>query len=205
MIEVVNDSPTKTEEILKVPIHLVYEKIDGMPLLYKDFRDVLNNQKQAEEIMGSSSLQSIIVYIIGLFVGSKINRKKYYVASNEAGLRIDKDTTFANDIAIFERATTPLTHKYFRVPPKIALEIDIKIDLTETAWNGDMEYMFAKAKKMIAFGTEKVIWISTITKKIMIITSHKHWSIVDFDEDIHILDDCVLNLAQLLQDEDIEF
>lgn len=62
--------------------------MNGKPLPYKGYLDVLSGKKKFEEIMESSSLQSIIVYIIGLFIGNNINRKKYHIASNEAGLHI---------------------------------------------------------------------------------------------------------------------
>lgn len=192
-------------KIRKIPPYLVYEEMNGKPLPYKGYLDVLSGKKKFEEIMGSSSLQSIIIYIIGLYIGNNINRKKYYVGSNEAGLHIGHGENLANDIAIYERANTVLDDKYFIKAPKIVIEIDIKIDLSETEWTNEWDYVIEKSNKMIDFGTEKVIWITTKSKKIFVGSPTERWYMVDFDEDIPLFDGVVLNLAQLLTDEDIVF
>lgn len=162
-----------------IPSNLIYEEMNGKPLYYKGFRDVLSKNKTIEEIIGSSSLQSIIVYIIGLFIGNNINRKKYYIGSNEAGLHIGKGENLANDIAIYEREHTILNDKYFETAPKIIFEIDIKIDLSTTEWTNEWGYMIEKSQKMLDFGTEKVIWITTKSKKYLSVAPPKDgiWSI----------------------------
>ena len=192
-------------KIRKIPSYLVYEEMNGKPLPYKGYLDVLSGKKKFEEIMGSSSLQSIIVYIIGLYIGNKINRKKYYVGSNEAGLHIGVGENLANDIAIYERENTILDDKYFTRAPKIVVEIDIKIDLSDTEWTNEWDYVIEKSKKMLDFGTEKVIWITTKSKKIFVSSSTERWYMVNFDEDIPLFDNVTLNLAQILVDEDIVF
>lgn len=58
---------------------------------------------------------------------------------------------------------------------------------------------------MLDFGTEKVIWITTKSKKIFVSSSTERWYMVDFNEDIPLFDNVCLNLAKILQDEDIEF
>lgn len=39
---------------------LVYEVLDGRPLYYRGYEDVLSGKKSPEEIMGSSSLQWVL-------------------------------------------------------------------------------------------------------------------------------------------------
>jgi Uma2 family endonuclease len=192
-------------KIRKIPSYLVYEEMNGKPLPYKGYLDVLSGKKKIEEIMGSSSLQSIIVYIIGLYIGNNINRKKYHIASNEAGLHIALGENLANDLAIYERENTVLDDKYFTKAPKIVIEIDIKIDLNESEWTNEWDYVIEKSNKMLDFGTEKVIWITTKSKKIFVSSSTERWYMVDFNEDIPLFDNVCLNLAKILQDEDIEF
>lgn len=55
---------------------------------------------------------------------------------------------------------------------------------------------------MLEFGTEKVIWVTTKSKKIFVASNTERWYLVDFDEDIQMLNDCVINLANLLKEED---
>ncbi|MCP1385093.1 Uma2 family endonuclease [Runella salmonicolor] len=192
-------------KIRKIPAHLVYEELDGQALPYRGYLEVLSGKKTFEEIMGSSSLQAVLVSIINWFVNNNINRKKYLVASNESGLHVNSGSNLANDIAVFEKEKITLTDKYFDVAPKIVVEVDIKIALEGTGLTSDLEYMLNKSQKMLDFGVEKVIWITTQTKKIFVITPNAPWYLVNYDENIPLLDDCVLNLAQLLRDEEIEY
>ena len=192
-------------KFLKIPAHLVYEELDGQALPYRGYLEVLSGKKTFEEIMGNSSLQAVLVSIINWFVNNNINRKKYLVASNESGLHVSSGSNLANDIAIFEKDKITLTDKYFDVSPKIVIEVDIKIALEGTGLTSDLEYMLNKSQKMLDFGVEKVIWITTQTKKIFVITPNAPWYLVNYDENITLLDDCILNLAQLLKDEEIEY
>ncbi|AEI51263.1 hypothetical protein [Runella slithyformis] len=192
-------------KIRKIPAHLVYEELDGQALPYRGYLEVLSGKKTLEEIMGSRSLQAVLVSIINWFVNNNINRKKYLVASHESGLHVSSGSNLANDMAIFEKQNITLTDKYFDVAPKIVIEVDIKIALEGTGLTSDLEYMLNKSQKMLDFGVEKVIWITTQTKKIFVITANAPWYLVNYEENIPLLDDCILNLAQLLRDEEIEY
>lgn len=192
-------------KIRRIPSYLIYEEMNGEALPYKGYLDVLAAHKKPEEIMGSSSLQAVFVYVIGLFIGNNLNRKKYLVATNESGLHVGTNDNFANDIAIFEKEKITLNDKYFNVSPKVVIEVDIKVDLSETSWNTELSYVLEKSQKMLDFGVEKLLWVSTKNKKIFVISPNEKWYFVDFNEDIVLLDNCVLNLAQLLSDEEIAY
>ncbi len=198
------DRKVKTK-IKKIPSYLIYEELNGVALPYKGFRDVLSGKKKAEEIMGSSSLQSILVHILNGYIFNLINRKKYSVGTNEAGLHIGIGDNLANDIAIFEKENLILDDKYFKKAPKVVVEIDIKIDLSQTEWTNEWDYVIEKSQKMIDFGTERVIWITTKSKKVFVSSRTERWFMVDFNEDIPLLDDVVLNLAKIIQEEEIMF
>jgi hypothetical protein len=81
--------------------------------------------------------------------------------------------------------------------------LDIKIDLAETEWNNEIEYLLDKSQKLLDFGVERIIWITTKAKKIFVITPSDKWYVVNYQEDIQVLDDCVLNIARLLEEEGI--
>ncbi len=193
-------------KIRKIPAYLVYEELGGQALPYRGYLDVLSGKKKIEQIMGSSSLQSVIIYVVGLFIGNTLNRKKYRIATNEAGLHIDAGDNLANDIAIYDKAATKtLDDKYFNIPPKLVIEVDTKVDLSETSWNNDLEYLLAKSQKMLDFGVESVIWITTKSKKIFVISPTKNWYLANFNEDVPLIDGHVLNLGQLLTEEEIDY
>lgn len=53
-----------------VPAHLVYEIMDGKPLYHKGYREAIAGTKTYEEIIGASSLQSVIVSYFSRFIFS---------------------------------------------------------------------------------------------------------------------------------------
>lgn len=195
----------KQAKIKKIPPYLIYEEMNGLALPYKGFRDVLAGKKKVEEIMGSSSLQSILVYLLNGYIFTLINRKKYLIGTNEAGLHIAAGDNLANDIVIFEKESVVLDDKYFKQAPKIVIEIDVKIDLSQTEWTNEWDYVIEKSQKMLDFGVERVIWITTKSKKIFVSSTTERWYMVDFNEDIPLVDGVVLNIAQILKDEDLVF
>ena len=111
----------------KIPANLIREELRGKPFYYRGYKEVLNGTKQIEEIMGSSSLQSIIISIIDFFVSSNINRKLYWVATNEAGLHLGHKNNFSTDLGVFLKEKVVLNDKYFDVAPEMAIEVDVKI------------------------------------------------------------------------------
>jgi hypothetical protein len=44
-----------------IPESLVYEMMDGKPIYYQGYQSVLNKKRKPEDIIGSSSLQAILV------------------------------------------------------------------------------------------------------------------------------------------------
>jgi len=200
-------TPKKKKKETVLPAYLVYEEIDGKALPYKGFKEVLAKTKKVEEIMGSGALQSFIVSLVYGFLFTHLDRKKYFPFTNEAGLHLEKGNNLANDIAVYSKSLgkSLLQEKYMNTPPIVAIEVDTKIEFDEETFDSPQFYMLAKSQKLLDFGTEKVVWILTESKKIFVIIPGKEWKIVDFDTDIPILDDCVLNLAKLLEEEGVEY
>lgn len=186
----------------EIPAYLVREEFGGQKWYYKGYKEVLNNNKKAAAIMGSSSLQSILVMMVSGYLYNLLNRKKYRIASNEAGLHIAKNENLANDIAVYYKEDAQATDKYFDKPPRLVIEVDVKIDDDERT---DMsEYVVKKSQLMLDFGVERVIWITTATKKVYVISKNERWVIVNFDETVPLFDDHTLNVAELLKEEDLE-
>jgi hypothetical protein len=52
----------------------------------------------------------------------------------------------------------------------------------------------------LAFGVEKVIWIFTDTKKVLIAASGKNWTIAPWDQEVAILPNVSVNIAKLLRE-----
>ncbi len=98
------------------------------------------------------------------------------------GVHLKYKDNISNDIAIFNRlSANQITKKYLDFAPKIVIEIDIDIDPTSMP---DLEYLEKKTKKMLDFGVEKVIWILTNIKKVMVATPNNPWYTIDWSNDI---------------------
>lgn len=156
--------------------------------------------------MSCSDLQGVLVSLINIFLGLTINRKKYLIATNEIGLHLAKNDNLANNVVIFEKEKIgKLKGKFFDVAPKIVIEVDIKAEVSNFQ-NEETNYILQKSQKILDFGTEKVVWILTDSQKIFVIDKNEtKWYVVNWSEDIPLLDNCVLNINQLLDEEDIQY
>ncbi|QJD81382.1 Uma2 family endonuclease [Spirosoma rhododendri] len=189
-----------------VPQALVYETWQQKPVYYKGYRDVLAGIKSIDEVMSCSDLQGVLVSLLNGYLFSAINRKVYLISTNEVGIHLAANDNLANDLAIFEKEKVgKLKGKFFDVPPKVVIEVDIKADLVDFL-NRENSYIMEKSQKLIDFGVERILWIVTDTRKVYVIDRNDPtWYVVNWSETITVLDDCTLNIAQLLTDESIEF
>jgi Putative restriction endonuclease len=188
-----------------IPESLVYEMIDGKTLYRKGYKQVLAGKKTLEEIMGASSLQSLVAFHLTSIIAKFIDEDIYFVLINESGVHIDHKNNLANDIAIYDKEVlkpSMISTKYTDVPPKIAIEIDVKAeyeDLTE------LGYIYKKTQKLLNFGVEKVIWIITSVGKVTVSTQEKNWETMDWNKDVEIMDGHNFNVANYLKKQGVEY
>jgi len=45
----------------KIPKDLIFEELDGIPIYYRGYNEVIKKSKTLEDIMGSSTLQMVII------------------------------------------------------------------------------------------------------------------------------------------------
>jgi Uma2 family endonuclease len=183
---------------------LVYEVLDGRPLYYRGYEDVLVGKKSPEEIMGSSSLQWVLVSYFMRIMIRQLDEKKYWFASNEASVHIDHRNNLSHDVAIYDRSVlTPdkINTQYVNVPAKVAIEIDVKADISKVA---DFNYVNRKTKKLLDFGSEKVIWIFSSSQQVMIAERNADaWLTMDWHRDLELVDGQTFNIGRYLEDEGI--
>ena len=178
-----------------VPSYLVYEIMDGKPIYYKGYKNVMNGTKTFEEIMGASSLQGLIVFYLNGILFKFINEEIYTVLTSESGLHINHRNNLANDIAIFNEQTLKISKKYADVPPKIVFEIDIDAELSDMSETG---YIYKKTKKLLDFGTEKVFWILT-EPQVVIVATKESIQTFDWNRNIEIMDGQAFNIGAYLE------
>lgn len=184
----------QAEADLLVSEALIYEMLDGQPIYYRGWREVLNNEKTIEQITPSSLLQGYLVGEIFAILHAQL-RKQYILTTNEIGLKFDKNDWRAADIAIFPKgALTSLYNKYANERPSIVIEVDTKADAENLA-----TYYRDKTKHLHQHGIQKVIWVYTETEQIMIAEPNKHWEIFDWTETVEVVEGVGFNVGEILE------
>jgi len=199
----VKEAAEKRKRQRKIPDYLVREWIDGKPFYYKGYKAVLNKKKTLEDIMGSSTLQAYIVTYLVMLMAKKNLDSKYHILSNEAGVHLDNKNNLSADILIYDPALmTPekINKQYADVPAKVQIEVDITIELEDLK---DYQYVEKKINKLHSFGTEKVIWVLTNIKKVMVAVPNQPWQTYDWNNDIELLDNVTFNIGAYLKEKGV--
>jgi len=189
----------------KIPKVLIYEMRNGKPIYYRDYKKVLSGEKSLEEVMGSSVLQAKIIMIILKILLEKIDSKKFEILASEIGYQWMPRTWRNLDIAIFDREKIlkeGIDNHYAKTPPEVVIEVDTKADLTK--YGDILNYMKEKTQDLLDSGVKKVIWYTTMDKKVMIAEPNKPWLIDNWNCNVEIIDGIIINLGKLLKEEGIE-
>ncbi len=189
----------------KVPDVLVYEEMDGRPIYYRGYRDVLANQKNPEDIMGCSDVQGIIISAVLEYLYQHVASDHYKIITNEIGLHLERGNNLSSDIAIYEKSTlqrTPLKNKYFDIPPLVAIEIDTKADTS--SFNTPADYYHTKTEKLFAFGVKQVVWLFSANRKVTVAYPQQDWITKDWDKPVTILEQYSFSVADLIKKGDID-
>ena len=185
--------PCQTSSVMNKPTRkiaesLVYEMVDGVPIYYHGYKDVLKGRKDAEAIMGSSYLQSLIVANL-VFILIRDLPKEFIVLTNEVGVLFSQHNWRAADIAIVEKEVLKNQGNekgYLTVPPRVVIEIDTKAALEDIPQR--VSYYHKKTDQLLDFGIEKVIWIFTESEKVMAAEKGKPWMIYTWQDRIGVLE-----------------
>ena len=190
-------------KISKVPTYLIKEILDEIPVYYKGYKAVMRKEKTLEDIMGASGLQIFIVRYLFRLLDRNLDDNLFYVFTGEGGLHLDKGSNLSGDVLVFEKSMlTPdlIDTHYLNVPPLIDIEVDVEIDNSTFS---DFEYIQKKTKKLLDFGTQKVIWILTKSKTIIVAEPDRDWLMIDWAKDVEVINDIHFNVQNYLVKEGI--
>ena len=190
-------------KISKVPTYLIKEILDEIPVYYKGYKAVIRKEKTLEDIMGASGLQIFIVRYLFRLLDRNLDDNLFYVFTGEGGLHLDKGSNLSGDVLVFEKSMlTPdlIDTHYLNVPPLIDIEVDVEIDNSTFS---DFEYIQKKTKKLLDFGTQKVIWILTKSKTIIVAEPNKDWLMIDWAKDVEVINNLHFNIQNYLVKEGI--
>ncbi len=182
----------RRERLLRL---LTYEVVDGKPIYYRGYKDVLEGKKQPEEVMGASFLHARLVAKITSWLDRMLG-DRYVVSSGELGYFVEKGWR-SLDVALFryEDVKDKLrSRRYIDIPPVLVVEVDTHGDV-----ENEMAYISGKVEDLLRSGVEKVVWIFTDSEKVLIAERGRDWVIVGWDRDIDLLEGLKLNLEDLLK------
>jgi Uma2 family endonuclease len=187
-------------EVAQIPKILIYEEFDGHPIYRKGYKDFLLGLKTIEEIsMGTSTLQYFIIGCLMRYLNRNLP-ETYFAGSGELGLHIAKSTNFSADIAIFREGQLKVgfhSTKYEETPPNVVIEVDIKIDESDYFQNEE-EYFHKKTERLLEWGVEKVIWVFSSSRRILIADNLQKWSFTSWDIPFFIIDEYEVNVWELM-------
>lgn len=179
----------KKKKTPKVPNSLIYEIMNGKPIYYRGYKNVLSGKLSQEGVMGSSALQS---FFISLLVGYLLPKLKndYTILYGELGLNMRVGDNLSMDIAIYHRSDITVERlskgKYADFPPLIVVEVDTKA-APESVDSFD-EYFVNKTQKYLDFGVEQVVWLFTKSRKVWVAKNdNKPWLIMNWHDDLTVL------------------
>jgi len=197
-MEAVATAP-RARKAKKIPEHLIYEIMDGKPIYRKGYKSVLNNSKTLQDIMGSSTLQGEVhIYVMSLLL-QHFGLDKYTIHCNEAGLHLAKGNNLAGDIFVYDASVmrgNKIGKQYSNVPPLLAFEIDIEADLEAMS---EMGYVSRKIEKLLKFGVQKVFWISTEARRVLVAETGSDWRTISWKKDIEIAPGLTMNIPEHLR------
>ncbi len=179
---------------------LIYEVVDGQPIYYKGYRDVLNGTKTIEDLMGDSSLQAWLKFNLPLLLHPTLSSNGYEITVGEQVLLLGKKHRRDADIAIFRRENFVLDKHYSKLPPEAIIEIDIEADTQDSS---AMAYVHGNIADYFAFGVKKVIWVFTDSEQVMVSTSQQPPQTLGWNGDVEVLAGAIFNIGKLLADRQV--
>jgi len=152
--------------------------------------------------MGSSVLQFLILqFLFRQLALHDPDEAQYIIANNEAGIHLGPNSHAGVDLALYKiKHFTPerITTNYADFPPQVVIEVDISVEAESI---GPMDGVYLKTQRLLDFGVQKVIWIFTNSKKILVATNEKPWLTQSWDKPIEPISGLTLNIAQYLSSE----
>lgn len=186
----------------KVPEELVRETIAGIPFYWQGYKQVLNQTKSLEAIMADSGLQAFLKKYFYDLLLRRLNPEIFEVYMGEVGAHLEHRHNFGLDVAVF--ATSDLTgekfdFKYLEVVPQLVIEVDMKVSLDGTGLVAFEDFLSLKTQNLFNFGTKKLLWVLSKSKKVIVATPGEDWKIVDWNKDIEVWEGISINIGKHLK------
>ena len=178
--------PPKEEK--KIPSYLIYETIDGVPVYYRGYKNVLTKKQTLEEIMAYGGLQIFLINLLKDYF-QPIFGKTHWVWSGEAGVHVSHGSNPSLDFIILPKKFFSYKNtksKYLDSPPTVVIEVDTKAEFEDLPFS-EAEYYLTKTQALLDFGVQEVVWIFTKNEKIMVARPAQPWLTTNWKDEISIM------------------
>lgn len=79
----------------------------------------------------------------------------------------------------------------------MVIEVDIKIDESDYFQNEE-EYFHKKTERLLQWGVERVIWVFSASRRVLVADNLQTWSFVSWDIPITVIDDRQITIWELM-------
>ena len=184
-------------EAIQIPKILIYEEFDGHPIYRKGYRDVMLGLKTIEEIiLDTNTLQFSVNFEFQKFLSRQL-LDNYVISSGWLNLNHLNVTNFQTDLSIYKKGRLKNGIQYFETPPNVFIEIDLKIDKSDY-FVSEIEYFHKKTEQLLQWGVEKVIWVFSSSRRVLIADNLQRWEFNSWDIPFNVIDDVEINIWELM-------
>jgi hypothetical protein len=180
---------------------LIYEIIDGKPIFYSKAHTVMQELLLVDELKFSESSQPGVLSAISQFLWDNLPESEYQIFTNGVGYEPDDSNHLELDIAVCRQAA--MKGQSLTKPLKVAPELVVLKDSVAGIDDPSrlLGYFHEKIKKIMDYGTQRLVWINTISQTITIAEQdNAHWRTVDWEEEMAWIFDLRLSLEDVLSE-----
>ncbi|MCI5084183.1 MAG: hypothetical protein MRY78_20955 [Saprospiraceae bacterium] len=177
---------------------LIYEVIDGKPVFYSKAHTVMQELLLVDELKFSESSQPGVLSAISQFLWDNLPEDEYQIFTNGIGYEPDSENHLVLDIAVCdkEKMEGQNLSKALQVAPELVILKDSVAGIDDPTRL--LGYFHDKIRKLIDHGTERVIWINTISQLMTVADDDGNWYTVDWEEEIEWINGLEMTLEDML-------
>ena len=179
---------------------LIYEIIDGKPIFYSKAHTVMQELLLVDELKFSESSQPGILSAISQFLWDHLPEADFQIFTNGVGYEPDHNNHLELDIAVCPRSLMKGQNisKALTTPPDLVVLKDSVAGIDDPSRL--LGYFHEKIKKIMDYGTTRLIWINTISQTITIAEQDTYWRTVDWEEEVDWIENLRLSLEDILSE-----
>ncbi len=180
---------------------LTYEKVRGKPIYYNNYQKVLKGELLPEAVRARTLLQAYLLTQVMFSLSKALDMERYYILPGEIRFHFRRGSWRSIDLAVFEKEKIEpfiFQEKPLSVAPKVAVQIETKADLSR--YGNIEEYAHEKTKDLLDGGVERVVWIFTKTKRVLLAEEGKDWKVQSWEKAFEVLEGIKVNLKDLIEE-----